>query len=331
MNTEGLNSPLLDPDFVAPLLEEFTTGKELIACHTQSGKVDAMAVLAPTRRGAWHTLQPSQAPVGLWLQRPGLELDSLLPSLLRKLPGFPVVLGLTQQDPMLLPRPQDSSILRTMDYIETARINLVGTFDEYWSQRGKNLRHNLKKQRSKLENEGISLTMEILRSPADVANALAEYGRLESTGWKGTEGTAVHPDNAQGRFYRKMLEAFCARGLGKIYRYRYNDRVAAMNLCIKGRNSIVVLKTAYDESIKDGSSPAFLLRQDELKQMFQERHFDSLEFYGKVMDWHRKWTDDMRTIYHVNCYRYAFLAQLHHAVKGNRAAPKEVSEATQDA
>lgn len=322
LNSGGVNSPLLDTDFVAPLLVEFATKKDLIACHTRSGEVDAMAVLTPTKRGTWHTLQPSQAPIGLWIQRPELDMEPLLSSLLRKLPGFPLVIGVTQQDPQLLPRPQESSTIKTMDYIETAKINLHGSFDDYWTKRGKNLRHNLKKQRNKLENEGVILSMNVVTSPADVADAIADYGRLESSGWKGEQGTAVHPGNAQGKFYTKMLESFCARGRGQIYRYMYGDKVAAMNLCIEGHNSIIVLKTAYDESIKDGTSPSFLLRQDELRHFFDEGRLESLEFYGKVMDWHRKWTDDSRTIFHVNCYRYPILGQLHRAIKNAGAARK---------
>ena len=46
---------------------------------------------------------------------------------------------------------------------------------------------------------------------------------LESAGWKAGSGTAVAPDNAQGRFYRAMLEAFAARGQARIYRYRFGD------------------------------------------------------------------------------------------------------------
>lgn len=52
-------------------------------------------------------------------------------------------------------------------------------------------------------------TLTCVTDPAGVAAALADYGALESAGWKAGTGTAIHPDNAQGRFYRRMLEAFC--------------------------------------------------------------------------------------------------------------------------
>ena len=315
LNLEEMSSPLLDKDFVGPLLREFGSSKEILACYSHQGTVLAMTVLTPVHRGTWQTFQPSQAPLGFWIQRTGLDHASLLADLIRKLPGFPLVLGITQQDPQLLPRPEDNGTIKTLDHLRTARIRLQGSFEDYWNSRGKNLRQNMRKQRSKLENSGVDVRLQLITAPEEVADALSDYGRLEMSGWKGKEGTAVHPDNAQGRFYKSMLEAFCARGAGRIYRYWYNDRIAAMNLCIEGRNSLIVLKTAYDENIKDGSSPAFLLRQEQSKRLFDEGRHESLEFYGKLMEWHLKWTDDVRTIYHINKYRFSLLSRLHSAMK----------------
>ena len=62
-------------------------------------------------------------------------------------------------------------------------------------------------------------------------------------------GTAIHPANAQGKFYRIVFEEFYRQGAGRIYRYWYDDRIVAMDLCIEGNGSIVILKTAYDENI----------------------------------------------------------------------------------
>ncbi|WP_199186450.1 hypothetical protein, partial [Pseudoxanthomonas sp. KAs_5_3] len=71
---------------------------------------------------------------------------------------------------------------RSFDYIETARITLQGTFDDYWNARGKNLRNNLKKQRNRLRQDGIATRLEIVRDPALMAGAVADYGKLETSG-----------------------------------------------------------------------------------------------------------------------------------------------------
>ena len=246
---------------------------------------------------------------------PEYDLGDLLNGLVRKLPGLPLVIGVTQCDPFLFPRPPGSALMQTLDYVDTARIRIEGSFDDYWAARGKNLRANLKKQRVRLAKEGYTVHMETSRAPEQMAAAVADYGLLESAGWKAQGGTAIHPDNKQGRFYCSMLEGFARRDAASVIRYCLNGKVMAMNLCIEGNGSLIVLKTTYDETVPSHLSPAFLMREETCQQMFAEQKFSTLEFYGKVMEWHLRWTDDVRTVYHVNSYRWPILLRLHTILK----------------
>ena len=324
LHARSATTPLLAYDFVAPLLAQFGNGDELLACCEHEGRVVAMALLAPAGRFSWHTFQPPQAPLGLWLQEPGFAPTALLASLMPALPGVALVFGLTQCDPDLLARPTESSCLRTMDYIDTSRISLTGSFDDYWNARGKNLRANLKKQRTRLAREGTALRLQVSRSPDEVAAAIEQYGRLESAGWKSGGGSAVDAANAQGRYYRAMLESFCRRGAGSIYRYWFGEQLVAIDLCIEDDTQLIVLKTTYDESVAGGLSPALLMREEALQALFAEARLGRLEFYGRVMEWHTRWTNEVRTLYHVNYYRWSALARLHALWQSRRASePKE--------
>lgn len=320
LHARGPASVLLADDFVAPLVAQFARSDALLTWCERDGATLAMTLVAPSGRGSWATLQPAQAPLGLWLQAPGEPLAPLLAGLLRALPGLPLVVAITQADPMLQPRPADGAGLRTLDYIETARVTLAGSFDAYWSARGKNLRANLKKQRARLDKEGVQLRLEIVRAPAAMEEAVAQYGQLESGGWKAGQGTAVHADNAQGRYYRAMLEALAARNAASVYRYWFDDRLVAMDLCVEDAASIVVLKTAYDESVGAGLSPTLLMREEACRRLFDEGRFARLEFYGRVMEWHLRWTEDVRTMYHINYYRWPGLRRLHAMLESRRAA-----------
>ena len=184
-----------------------------------------------------------------------------------------------------------------------------GDFDSYWAARGKNLRQNMRKQRAKLEAESVATELEVITDPNRVAEAIEDYGRLESAGWKAEGGTAVHPENAQGRFYRSMLEDFCGRGAACVYRYRIGGAVAAMDLCVDSGTVQVILKTAYDETNRQ-LSPASLMRQEIFRQLFAEGRIERVEFYGRVMEWHTRWTDTVRTLFHVNVYRSGALRWL---------------------
>ena len=185
------------------------------------------------------------------------------------------------------------------------------SFEAYWNARGKNLRTNLRKQRKRLHDDGVPTRLQVSRAAHEMAGAVADYGALESAGWKAKDGTAVAADNAQGRFYRAMLEAFAATGNACVYRYWIGERLAAMDLCIEGGGCIVVLKTAYDESLGAQLSPALLMREEATRDIFESGRFERIEFYGRVMEWHRRWTDEIRVMYHLNAYRWAWLKRLH--------------------
>lgn len=93
LHADSAASPLLDIDFVLPLLAEFGDGSELLACCERDGELLAMAIVARDGRATWQTFQPAQAPIGIWLQRPGLDLAALLAALRRSLPGPALVLA----------------------------------------------------------------------------------------------------------------------------------------------------------------------------------------------------------------------------------------------
>lgn len=302
-------TPFLESAFLQPILDVFGTGRERLCLLHANGHLRAAAIMERRPKGIWQTFQPSQLPLGAWISDESINLVTACSELVRRLPGLTLGIGLSQLDPRFHARPDDSPRIRTQDYIETAWVDIEGSFETYWDARGKNIKQNTRKQRNKLLAEGIDPRIECITAPQDVQKAIEDYGLLESAGWKAADGTAILPDNDQGRFYRKMLENFCALGRGRIYRYSFGDKVVAMDLCIHDQKTIVILKTAYDESYKT-VSPSTLMRQEEFQQLFEEQKFEYIEFYGKVMEWHTRWTTQSRTLFHLTNYRWAWLKQL---------------------
>ena len=309
LNAERGSLPFLAADVTISALNILGSGNERLLVGNLDDKVVAMFLLAPSGRFKWQTFQPSQIPLGAWVAEAGLPLQALAHSLMRGPLGFCLVLSVTQIDPLVALRQADATDCQTSDYIETGWIDIQGTFDDYWAARGKNLRQNMRKQRNKLQTEGTKIGMQILTAFDDMAPAVARYGSLESKGWKAEKGTAIHPDNAQGKFYRELLEHASKRGEAVVYQYLFNDRVVAMNLCLLRNQRLIVLKTTYDESI-DTYSPAFLLREDELREIFRVGNIQRLEYFGRLMEWHTKWTENKRTLYHLTVYRWPFLKLL---------------------
>jgi CelD/BcsL family acetyltransferase involved in cellulose biosynthesis len=315
LNKRGSDHVLLDSGFVGPLLRHFGDDRTVLGIQN-GGSNPGMALLQRKTIGVWETFQPSQAPIGLILLADADKAGQELLQITRQLPGYALQLSVLQQDPdhTSFPSPENPNHVELLEYIRTARITLPPTFEEYWKSRGTNLRHNLSRRRRRLAEKGYSLELHTLRQPGQVAEAIREFGRLEAKGWKGKEGTAVAEDNVQGRFYRELFEGFCARGQGVIYQLKFNGQIAASDLCLKHNGMIVILKTAYDEELND-FSPAFLMREESMKELCAEKGMRLIEYYGRVMEWHMRWTDEVRTLYHLTCYRHPWVKQLRKIAK----------------
>lgn len=332
LNAMRGNLPFLAADAIVTALNTLGAGTERLLVGHDGTNVVALFLLVNQGKFQWSTFQPSQIPLGAWVAEANLQLSDLARGLQRGPLGFCLGLSVTQVDPNMAPRSLDTPVCQSIDYIDTGWIDIEGTFDDYWAARGKNLRQNMRKQRVKLAAENTTLTMQVLRDAADMAAAIARYGTLESAGWKAQSGTAIHPDNAQGRFYRELLEHGCLRGEAVVYQYLFNERVVAMNLCLLRDGVLVVLKTTYDESIK-AFSPAFLLREEELQEIFREGKIKRIEYFGKIMDWHTKLTNQKRTIYHQTTYRWPFIKKLAESRRKKVAAslPEDTKDANTEA
>lgn len=309
INLSDASSPVLSPAFVAPLLEEFATGREKLAVCKLGTRTVAITVLAKKNFAVWETFQPAQAPIGLWLNNPDVNLVELLHTLLNSLPGYPMLLALTQRDPELWPRPSDGSYIRTLDYVETGMISLENSYQSYWDSRDGQLRKSINRRLRQVAEQGIEPRLEVISDPSSVADAVAEFGRLESSGWKGKQGTAIHGDNNQGRFYTSVLQAFCRQGKGCIYRYWLADKVAAMQLSIEEGIVVVFLKTTFDESFR-ASGPGILLKRAIIEFLYGAGRGYKIELYGKLRDYQEKWVSGSKLMYHVNYYRWANLHKL---------------------
>lgn len=308
-------APFMQSMFIRHAIAQFGQGNERIAICGPESAPYAMAIVASRRPGVWETFQPSQLPLGAWLMLPGTDYEVCGRQLLRALPGWAQLLAITQQDPAMRERPDHTATLLTLDYMKTGWIALDGNFATYWKERGKGLRQNMRTQRSRLLRDGIGTRLEIVRSAADVESTVRAFSEMESSGWKGREGTAVRTDTPQARFYLDVLRDYCAAGLARLCVYKLNERPAAIDLHIECSETIVLLKTAYDESVR-GISPSSMLREEFLCSLFDEGRIRRLEFFGPAMDWTYKWTDKIRTLFHVNVYRSGIVRWLHQTARG---------------
>ncbi|GJL64338.1 MAG: hypothetical protein NPIRA04_29920 [Nitrospirales bacterium] len=315
LNASIDNHILLDSDFWSPLVRLFGHD-ELYLGICDDPEYPAMLLIEHVGAGRWTTFQPSQAPLGPILFGNASNIEQQMALLVRSLPGFTISVGITQQDPDYtgLKRGSCDQRLEFLDYITIPRISIAETFESYWKQRGKDLVGNLARRKKRLDEQGVKISLSVDRTPQGMDEAVRIYGQFEESGWKGENGTAVSATNSQGAFYREMLAKFCHRGEGVVYQLLMDEVPIASNLCVERSGMLIMLKTAYDEKFKK-LSPSFIMLEGMLKRLFAERTVTVLEFYGRSKEWHKKWTDEERTMYHINCYRYAMVSQARKLLK----------------
>jgi CelD/BcsL family acetyltransferase involved in cellulose biosynthesis len=306
LNRSNADHPLLDSAFVEALLRHFGSKATRLAVSCDRDH-PGIALIERKSLGSWQTFQPSQAPLGL-IMMGAAPAYGQVDALLRSLPGYVLAFSVFQQDPDFTAFPDSTrpALAQRLDYIQTPRLTLSGPFEIYWQSRGKNLVHNLTRQRRRLAQHGGHLELAVDREASLVAEGMRAYGVLESKGWKGAEGTAVTAENGQGLFYREVLESFCQRGEGVVYRLLLDGRAIAVDLCLERGGTLVILKTTYEEEIA-GLSPGLLLHQEIFKAAFSDPRLKVIEFYGPVRDWHTKWTTETRTMYHLTFHRGAWV------------------------
>lgn len=146
-------------------------------------------------------------------------------------------------------------------------VDTTGSFDEYRRERLHSFREAERRTRKAEREHG--LVIRAVETPPDRGVGFIEAGLLvESSGWKGREGTGIlsHADTAQ--FYRTMARRFAERGELRLSGLWLDGRLAAFDLALAHQRCYWGLKTGYDESFRR-IGPGSLLQHAVLKRCFE--------------------------------------------------------------
>lgn len=308
LNRSQYDLAFFDSRFVTPLISHFLSGDEILLLGYQQGQLACAGIFQPTGKGRWATAMPSQCPLGLLIYAQPQLSDALVSEIAKQLPGVVLTIDFLQMDSRYI-ECDSSPRFDTMPYITTGRRPVEADFDAFFKGLGKNMRQNYNKVINRAERAGDQLTTAFVSSPEDVEQAVIKYGEIESAGWKGAEGTAISPDNTQGKFYREALTSLAASGQAVCWYYLINDEIVAVDLCILQSGMLIILKTTYNEAYNK-QSPALQLKVEMLRHYADHRdQVDVVEFYGKAMEWHKRLNSELRPIQHISWFRSSLIKQ----------------------
>ena len=186
-------------------------------------------------------------------------------------------------------------------------MNTDGDFQSYRKPRKSRWRV-YERRRRKLDREH-EASYFLMEPPSDFEQELREGLAVESSGWKGREGTAITSVEETRTFFTEMARAYHQLGLLSLSGLRVDGKLAAFDLGIMSRNRYYLLKTGYDEDLQT-YSPGMALRRTAVEESF-DRGLEAYELLGSEMAWKEVFANDRREHLLFGAYRRRAAAMVH--------------------
>ncbi|HEY2117407.1 MAG TPA: GNAT family N-acetyltransferase [Candidatus Angelobacter sp.] len=171
-------------------------------------------------------------------------------------------------------------------------------------------RSHLRRARRQLEEQG---TLELKHHSAAGPEALEKFYALESSGWKGAEGTAIQCDARTRQFYDSVAQAAARDGYLSLDFLELNGKPIAGHFGFNLRGRYFLAKAGYDEAFRR-HGPGQLLVNEILGQTPQ-RGLHEFDFVGPATWDESRWASARRTNYRVFIFRKNLYGALLHAVR----------------
>lgn len=305
----GLEHPFLTHDWVSAWWEAFGAGRELhVLVVRDAGRAVA---IAPLMRGrtrfcglpltSLETIGNDHTPRNGFLVLPGRDdvWQALWETLSRRGRGFDLLLlrQLPADSPTLVAMKRlgnDSAWLEgRWPSLESPWLRPGGVeFNAYLNTLSSKYRAYLRNKERRAEKLG-ETKVETITAEADLEAALADGVRIEGSGWKGKEGTAIASETGTLQFYSALARRAARRGWLRMHFLRIAGRRVAFDYTLRFAQRDFMLKAGYDTEYAP-ISPSSLLVRAALEQAFAEK-VEEFDFLGGLDGWKTSWTKTARS------------------------------------
>lgn len=301
--------PLLQARMARLLIEYFPARLEAITVMQDGAPAAVMLIKHTDRR--WRLVKtgylPAQSQIALAHIHPGCH--DLRRKLFRALPPTTQRLDLLFVDSLYQSTLTEAEGAERSVRGKDMTISLDGEFKAYWDNRPKTLKKNISRYTNRVKREIGSFRLEVITAPAMILSAVDRYGVLESAGWKGASGTALHPANQQGRFYRALLHQYAQTNEAIVFELYHDNRLVASRLTIHNSKMLVILKTTFNEDYRRYAVGRLLLYRV-IEHLFMEGTIEQIAFYTNATPEQLEWATESRPIYNVSFYRHPCSAKV---------------------
>ena len=182
-------------------------------------------------------------------------------------------------------------------------VKVNGNWSQYYNQFSSRRRYQFRRIRRKISEFG-ELKFEIVTPNINQFNwYFNELLRVEASGWKGQEQTALEYEPTLQNFYKKYAINACKANLLKFFILYLSKKIIAIAMCIEEYETLWELKIGYDDQWAK-FSPGTQLTFEIMCYTFKN-NYKSYEFLGSLENWQLFWVNEIKryefiTIYSTN-------------------------------
>lgn len=169
-------------------------------------------------------------------------------------------------------------------------------------------RSDLRGYRRRAERLG-EVEFEIIPSEVSTLDQhLEELFRLEASGWKGREGSAILCHPHIHRFYTEYARSAAEAGMLRLFFLRIGGKTVAARLAVEHSKRLWDLRMGYDESFSR-CAPGVLLTHETLRYAV-DQGLEAYEFLGRAEAWERHWPCEEEEYASTRVYPFSLQGQL---------------------
>ena len=151
------------------------------------------------------------------------------------------------------------------------------------------LREDLRRARRKAEALGeVRMETSAAASDEELLKQLETAFRIEASGWKGRNGTAIASSESRRRFFERYACSAWKDGTLRLSFLLINNTPVAVQYAIESANAYWLLNVGYDEQYQE-CSPGKLLLGESIKDAAKSG-LVQYNFLGKEEPWTKRWT-----------------------------------------
>ena len=182
---------------------------------------------------------------------------------------------------------------------ESPYVAIRDSWDAYHKSLKKVHRADMRKRMASLEQLG-PVELDIVTSDHDIEKDFGDALRLESSAWKGAQGSAIESRDDSKEFYRNVLTLAAQSGWLQLYFLMVAGKRIAVRIGLFFHNRLYMLKSGYDPDYA-AYSPSHLLCDKMLREAWNLQ-FTEADFLGNSERWKLSWSTNVRP----HCWLFVF-------------------------